>query len=282
MRSRRLTQGHVWGLQLPRRDLISVLRRRAHCDPGTVESMPRRWKALGKGAITWTWPGQSASELGRLVIAGGKPHRWPIPRAHRCVVEAFDIDRDAGIAAALIVTLPFRGAATAYQEAYEHDPARGWIPAGGASSSPADRALARTRPSAARSGPAVLIRDGGSSGGRSRLERLQIMEAGRGPEEMRTVDWINVSVIDVSVEVDRLLFSGRCIEVPDHGRCVVVWKSAAPTPTDQPARPRIAAVDHDGRILTELGPHDVLDTSTGRSSTSRSDPTPATHRRRDD
>lgn len=230
--------------------------------PRIVEFMPRRSRAPNIGAIRWIWPGQSTSELGRLIIAGSEPHRWPIPGAHRCIVESVDIDRDAGLAAALVVTLPFRGAATAYQEAYEGDAVRGWIPMGGGSFSPAERALPRTRPSAARSGPAVLISYSGSSGGRSYLERLRLMEAGRRPEELRAVNWINVSVIDVSAEVDHLLVSGRRIEAPDHGRCVVVWKSAAPTPTNRPARPRITAVDHSGRILTELGPRDVLDTFT--------------------
>jgi hypothetical protein len=151
--------------------------------------MPRRWKAPAIGAIRWIWPGQSTSELGRLVIAGGKLHRWPIPGAHRCIVESVDIDRDAGLAAALVVTLPFRGVSTAYQEAYERDAVSGWIPMGGGSFSPAERALPRARPSAARSGPAVLISYGGGSGGRSYLERLRLMESGRGPEELRAVNW---------------------------------------------------------------------------------------------
>lgn len=224
--------------------------------------MLRRWKAPATGAIRWRWPGQSTSELGRLIIAGGKLHRWPIPGAHRCIVESVDIDRDAGLAAALVVTLPFRGAATAYQEAYERDAVNGWIPMGGGSFCPAERALRRARPSAARSGPAVLISYSGSSGGRSYLERLRLVESGRGPADLRVVNWITVGVVDVSVEVDHLLVSGRRIEVPDHGRCVVVWKSAAPTPTNRSARPRIAAVDRSGRVLTELGPRDVLDTFT--------------------
>jgi hypothetical protein len=224
--------------------------------------MPRRWKTPGERAITWMWPGQSTAEIGRLVISGAKPHRWPIPGAHRCVVEAFDIDQDAGLAAAVIVTLPFRGAATIYQETYELDALRGWIAAGGGSSSPANRALARTRPSVARSGPAVLISDGGSSGGRSHLERLRLREAGRGQADLGTVSWVAASVVEVSVEVDHLLFSGRRIKVPDHGRCVVVWRNAALTPFTRPVRPRIAAADENGRILTELGPHDALDTFT--------------------
>jgi hypothetical protein len=214
------------------------------------------------GAITWMWPGQSTAELGRLVIAGGKPHRWPIPGAHRCVVEAIDIDQDAGLAAALIVTLPFRGAATTYQETYELDASRGWIAAGGGSSSPANRALARTRPSASRSGPAVLISDGGSSGGRSHLERLRLREAGHGSEMPGAVNWVCSWVINLAVEVDHVLMSGRRVEVPRHGRCIVVWKSMALTPFTRPIRPRIATADHNGRILTELGPHDALDTLT--------------------
>jgi hypothetical protein len=224
--------------------------------------MLRRWKAPGKGAIMWMWPGQRAAELGRLVVAGGRPHRWPIPGAQRCVVEALDIDQDAGLAAALLVVLPFRGAATAHQEIYEHDASRGWISAGGGSHSPARRAVARTRSSAARSGPAVLISDGGISATRSYLERVRLTETGRGNEELGIASWTCASMVEVSAEVDHLLFSGRCIEVPDHGRCVVVWKSAAPTHTSRPVRPRIAAADHNGLVLTEIGSHDVLDTST--------------------
>ena len=135
-------------------------------------------------------------------------------------------------------------------------------PAGGGSYRPAHRALARTRPSAARSGPAVLISDGGSSAGRSYLERLRLREAGHGSEMLGAVNWVCSWVIDVAVEVDHLLLSGRRVEVPRHGRCVVVWKSAALTPSTRPVRPRIAAADDNGRILTELGPHDVLDSFT--------------------
>ena len=211
------------------------------------------------GSVTWMWPGQGTSELGRVVVAGGKPHRWPIPGAVRCVVEAFDIDQDAGLAAVLIVALPFRGAAEAYRELYEYGASHGWVAAGGGRTSPANRALARTRPSAARSGPAVLISEGGSSGSRSYLERLRRREAGRGPVDLGTVSWVASSAVEVSVEVDHLLFSGRRIEVPDHGRCVMVWKSPALTRSTRPVRPRIAAADRDGRILAELGPYDVLD-----------------------
>jgi hypothetical protein len=231
-------------------------------DPCTVGSMPRRRKPPAGGAVRWIWPGQDTAELGRLIVAGGKAHRWPIPGAHRCVVEAVDVDQDAGLSAVLIVTLPIRGMAMEYQEAYEHEASRGWISMGGASTYPANRASARARPSAARSGPPGLISKGGSSGGRSYLERLRLAEAGLGPQEFRVVHWIHVSMIDTSVEVDHLLFCGRRIEVPGHGRCVVVWRSAAPTSTSWPARPRIAAVDRSGRILTELGPGDVLDTLT--------------------
>jgi hypothetical protein len=225
--------------------------------------MPRRWKVPGKDAIVWMWPGQSIAELGRLVVAGGKPHRWPIPGAQHCIVEALDIDQDAGLAAVLIMEVPFRGPAEAHRETYEHDASRGWISVSSTSSSPANRPMARTRPSAVRSGPAVLIRgDSGRSGTRSYLERLRLREAGRRPGGLGTVSWICSSVIEVSIEVDHLLFSGRRIEVPAHGRCIVVWKNAAPTPFSRPARPRIAAADHDGRILTELGPHGVLNTFT--------------------
>jgi hypothetical protein len=208
------------------------------------------------------WSGQNTEELGRLVITRCKPHRWPIPGAHRCVVEAFDIDQDAGVAAVLITTLPFRGPAVTHQETYEHDAERGWIAAGGGSSSPANRALARARPSVARSGPAVMISAGSGSGGRSLLERLRLREAGHGSEMLGTVSWVCSCVINVAVEVDHLLFRGRRVDVPRHGRCIVVWKSPALTPFTRPVRPQIAAADHNGRILTELGPHDALDTLT--------------------
>ncbi|WP_051450130.1 hypothetical protein [Actinospica robiniae] len=223
--------------------------------------MPQRWNAPGESAITWMWPGQSTEDLGLLVITGGKLHRWPVPGAHRYVVEAFDVDEDAGVAVALIVTLPRRGAGTSRQETYEYEPSRGWIALGGGAFSPADRALARTRPSAARSGPAVMISTNGASSTRSYVERLRRSEAGR-PLSLGTVSWVSTGVIEVSVEVDHLLFSGRRISVPDHGRCVVTWKSPAPTTTTRPTLPRIAAADRDGRILTELGPDNTLDTFT--------------------
>ena len=227
-----------------------------------VESMSRIRKGRADGATGWLWPGQSTSEVGLHVVTGGGPHRWPVPGAHRCVVEAVDIDRDAGLAAVLILTLPSRGAATVYQETYEHDAVRGWISAGGASASGGSWARTHARPSAARSGPSVVMSVGGSSGGQSYLDRMRLTEEGRGLEERATVNWVNATVIDVSVEVDHLLLAKRRIKAPPHGRCVVVWKSAAPTGVDRPLRPRLAAVDRNGRILTELGPHDILDTFT--------------------
>jgi hypothetical protein len=208
----------------------------------------------------WMWPGQSTEDLGRLILAGGKPHRWPIPGSHRCVVEAFDIDKDAGLAAVLITTLPLRGPATTHQEIYEHDDERGWIASGGRSFSPADRSTASTRPSTARSGPAVLINADSGSGGRSYLERLRLTEAGRVPVNVGTINWVCTCVINVAVEVDHILFSGRRIGVPAHGRCIAVWKSPALTPFTRPVRPHIAAADRNGRILTELGPYDYIDT----------------------
>jgi len=77
-----------------------------------------------------------------------------------------------------------------------------------------------------------------------------------------TVSWVCSCVINVAVEVDHLLLRGRRVEVPRHGRCIVVWKSPAHTPFTRPVRPRIAAADRNGRILTELGSHDALDTLT--------------------
>jgi hypothetical protein len=224
--------------------------------------MLRRGKAPGDGAIAWMWPGQRIEELGRLIIAGRKPHRWPIPGAHRCVVEAFDIDRDAGLAAVVITTLPFRGPAATHQEVYEHDAEHGWVAAGGGSVSPADRARVSTRPSVARSGPAVLINAGSGSGGRSYLERLRLREAGHERVNPGTINWTCSCEINVAVEVDHILFAGRRIEVPAHGRCVAVWKSPALTPSTRPVRPHIAAADRNGRILTELGAYDALDTFT--------------------
>lgn len=208
------------------------------------------------------WPRQTTEDLGRLIIAGGKPHRWPIPGAQRCVIEAFDIDDDAGLAAVLITTLPRRAPATTHQETYEHDAERGWIAAGGGSLTPADRPTASTRPSMAHSGPAALINASGASGGRSYLERLRLREAGHEHVNPGTINWICSCEINVAVEVDHILFSGRRIEVPVHGRCVAVWKSPALTPFTRPVRPHIAAADHNGRILTELGPYDYLDTFT--------------------
>lgn len=77
-----------------------------------------------------------------------------------------------------------------------------------------------------------------------------------------SVNWVCSCVINLAVEVDHLLVCGRRVEVPSHGRCVVVWRSPALTPFTLSVRPRIAAADDNGRILTELGPHDGLDSLT--------------------
>lgn len=135
---------------------LTVLRDGAH-PVARVPSIPcrddRRHRARARlcgcdrGRALRSSTGSSSPESSRITGRSG---------ARQCIVEAFDIDQDAGLAAALIMTLPIRGPATAHQETYEHDASRGWIPASGGSFSPANRALAGTRPSAARSGPAVL------------------------------------------------------------------------------------------------------------------------------
>jgi hypothetical protein len=104
----------------------------------------------------------------------------------------------------------------------------------------------------------------GSSGGVSYLERLRLSEAGGGGGQVRirSLSWINSAVLDTSAEVNHLLVAGRRIPAPDHGRCVIVWRTApSENPTARP-RPHITAVDRSGRVLSELGPHDVLDTFT--------------------
>lgn len=226
----------------------------------------RKTSTARTGSVTrWIRPRQSIEDLGLRIVAGRRTHRWPIPGAHRCVVEACDIDRDAGLAAVLLVTLPFRGPATAHQQVYEHDAEHGWVGSGGGSYRPAERAGKRARRDAARSGPAAVLEFRGSSGGISYLGRLRRSEAGGADQaRMLAVSWINSAVLDTSAEVDHLLVDGRRIPAPDHGRCVIVWRTAPAKNAAGARRPRphIAAVDRNGKVLSELGPDDVLDTFT--------------------
>jgi hypothetical protein len=64
----------------------------------------------------------------------------------------------------------------------------------------------------------------------------------------------------VAADVAHLQVGARRIEVPWHGYVVVAWK--APLASGLPARPPIAAIGEDGSRLTELGPHDHLDSLT--------------------
>jgi hypothetical protein len=209
----------------------------------------------------WIWPGQSVEDLGRLFVAKHRRHRWPIPGARRCVIEAYDIDEDAGLAAVLLLTVPFRGQARVQQLIYEHDAAHGWVVA---SQSLAKLVTKRTRPDASTSGPAAMLQLRGGSGGRSYLDRLNLREADT--DRVRMVharcSWISSAVIDTSVEVDHLSFGGRRIPVPAHGRCVIVWRTAPSEYAVRRPRPRITAMDRNGRVLSELRPDDVLDTFT--------------------
>jgi hypothetical protein len=184
--------------------------------------------------------------VGRRVLRGRPVRPWPRLTARRIVLPASDVDADAGVAAVWLVRRPGSPRQSEETWLYERGP-RHWEPLGGAvgyggKGIGPDSGTLGTRPSAAHSGPGGMLRHSGGGGSLNRGA------------------FISCEHLRVAAEVEYIQAGKRRLSVPEHGYVLVVWKSA---PAVLPSgRPPIAAVGRDGAVLTELGPHDYLDSLT--------------------
>jgi len=114
--------------------------------------------------------------------------------------------------------------------------------------------VAAGRLAAGEPGQVGMIECGGGAGGLSCAWRRQH------PRSVTAAPWVGSSELRVAAEVGHLLFGGRRIEVPGHGRLIVAWKSRSTGSGG--LRPLIVAVGRDGSELSRIGPHDSMDSYT--------------------
>lgn len=177
--------------------------------------------------------------------------RW-LPRRWLTLVSG-DVDREAGVGAVWLVRRPGSAKAETHTALIERCDGK-WQCTGGGSRSDGD--LPAERPAAGRPGQVGMIEVGGGAGGLSHAYRLRH----RHPDRIGTAPWVGAGELRVAAEVDHLLLGDRRIEVPGHGRLIVVWKS--PSTGRGGIRPLIVAVGRDGSELSRLGPHDSMDSYT--------------------
>jgi hypothetical protein len=188
----------------------------------------------------------------RRVANGEVPQPGWLPRRWLTLVSG-DVDRDAGVGAVWLVWRPGSAKAETYTAVIERCGEK-WQYTG--SSSRSDGGLPAGRLAAGQPGQVGMIEFGGGAGGLSYAYRLQH----RHPDGIGTAPWVGSNELQVAAEVDHLLVGDRRIEVPGHGRLIVVWKS--PSTGRGGMRPLIVAVGRDGSALSRIGPRDNMDSYT--------------------
>jgi hypothetical protein len=163
------------------------------------------------------------------------------------VALASDVYEDGGVAAVWLVRHP--GSLDSTQHTLEFEDSDGWRFLGGGSSSAQEFSLDR-RPSASVHGPASMLKLVSSSACRSRIDRERLA----GGLGVASAGWVACAGFRVAAEVGHLQAGERVIPVAGHGYAIVAWRSP-PALT----RPPIVAVGNNGSRLSELGPHDSLD-----------------------
>jgi hypothetical protein len=111
------------------------------------------------------------------------------------------------------------------------------------------------RRAAGNPGQSGMIELGGRSGGVSNAYRLEHPHS-----SVSAAPWVEASELQAATEVSHLLIGERRVEVPAHGRVIVVWKS--PLTSGGGIRPLITAFGSDGSELSRIGPHDNMDSYT--------------------
>lgn len=165
-----------------------------------------------------------AGDTGLRVLDGRPPLPWPW-LAPRCGIAAAD-PQD-------------------YLCLYERVGER-WRPVGSCGGGSVEPGLLRDRPSAATSGPAVLLTPVSRSGSVVRGHGSDSRTKGQPRHDW----WIVGETFQVSTEVQEVRMGSERISVPRHGFFVVVWKSASiyfPS-----SRPLITCLNDHGVVLTRL------------------------------
>jgi hypothetical protein len=194
----------------------------------------------------------------RRVLDGKDPQPGWLPR-RLLTVASGDVDVDAGCGAVWLLWRPWSSRSGTYTARVEHHDGQfrytgaGSVRDGGAL---LDRDAPAGRSAAGEPGQVGMIEMGGYSGGVSAAWCLE--HGGRSTD----APWVGASQLRLAAEVDHLLIGvqRRRIQVPDHGRVIVAWKS--PTTRTGGIRPLIVAARRDGSELSRLGPADVMDTYT--------------------
>ncbi|WP_371632207.1 hypothetical protein OG693_04480 [Streptomyces sp. NBC_01259] len=188
----------------------------------------------------------------RRVVNGAVSQPGLLPRRWLTLVSS-DVHLDAGIGAVWLVWRPGSAKAETHTALIERCDEK-WHYIGGGSRSDAD--LPAERLAAGRPGQVGMIELGGGAGCLSRAYRRQL----RDPDFTGMGSWVGSNELQVAAEVDHLLVGDRRMEVPGHGRLIVVWKS--PSTGHVGIRPLIVAVGRDGAELSRIGPHDGMDSYT--------------------
>jgi hypothetical protein len=199
----------------------------------------------------------------RRAVDKKTPQPGWLPRRYLNVVSA-DVDLDLGIGAVWLVHRPRSARAETRIARIESYGGR-WAYSG-AGSAPGD--VDAGRQAAGHPGQYGMIELGGSSGGVSNAYRLEHPHS-----PVSAAPWVEASELRVATEVSHLLIGERRVEVPAHGRVIMVWKTPS---AGGGTRPLITAFGRDGSELSRIGPHDKVDsyTSSKQGVAGRTPPAP--------
>jgi hypothetical protein len=228
--------------------------------PSGTESVKRRWRLrvrplhlrmrLRVRAERIIIRGE-AGDMGLRVLDGHPPLPWPW-LAPRCGIAVADhVNVETGIAAVWVILRPYSKHPRDYLCLYERVGQR-WRPVGSCGGGSVEPGLLRDRPSAATSGPAVLLTPERRSGSVVRGHGSDSSTKGQPHDDW----WIVGETFQASTEVQEVRMGSERISVPRHGFFVVAWKSASiyfPS-----SRPLITCLNDRGVVLTRLYAGDYM------------------------
>ena len=191
---------------------------------------------------------EQAARLGLRLLAGDGD---ALPGDEDFLLWGVDVDAGAGIGVVELVH-----GERSFRCDYEQDAAGVWNQLGGGGGSVSPE-MVGPRPSAADVGTPLLAAVGGSGFTRSRRDRQR---AGLSSPlaSFDAVGFVASFCLRAADVVEHVVVEGRRIDVPDHGRLVVVWK-APPSQHGPIARPPVVAFDALGRRLAVLEPLSPFD-----------------------
>lgn len=199
-------------------------------------------------------------EFGLYVLVSRQPRRWRWTALGQTRVVATDVDDEAGVAAIWLVRKRRIANSIAYTCLYKKYSDE-WRSLGAASRTVSSD-LMTDRPSCQNAGPAVVLVRGGSSGSLDRGYGLASpgpadRHGSSSPGTVADACWVACEEYRVALEVDQIEIANRRIAAPSHGHVIVVWQS--PPGREPSGRPRIVALDKNGRVLTELATGEFVD-----------------------